>query len=564
MTCGTFTYQTRLAADPAQSAALDAYAALYGTVERTLFARMCAGADRGVLKSSMCAQWGITARQYNAISFGVKGKIDAIKERRVGLLRELKQRIDAAERVLKELAKHPPCDTLDRRRTRRFEIHQKKRRLASLRCRLAAMAADHQAGRVRIAFGSKKLFRAQFDLASNGYCKNDDCAQMAWRADWIAARCSQFMVMGSKDETAGCQGCVATPGVDGSIALRLRLPDSVAEGLASTGIGKHLLLTDIRFAYGHDEIVAAIRSSSSGATAAAEQLRTNLKVARRLTGTAITYRFVRDRKGWRVFVTVAVPTRAMTSSATIGAIGVDINADHLAVSETDRFGNLIRAWKLATPLYGKRSEQRRAIFGDQAVSIGRIASTAGKPVVIERLDFAQKKTVLETVDRRRSRQITALGYAMAASMLKAACFRAGVAVIEVKAAYTSVIGAINFAQRFGISIHQGAAFAIARRGLGLHERPVRRVGIVPTRDGGHVAFDLPARNRSKHVWSFWAASRSRLSAALVEHYRCAGRKPAPPAALATRPLRAHRSSGARFPGASQQHCSADDLGDVPL
>lgn len=563
MTCSTFTYQTRLAVDPVQSAALDAYAELYGTVERTLFARMCAGADRGELKSSMCAHWGVTARQYNAISFGVKGKIDAIKERRVGLLRELQQRIGAAEKVLEKLAKPPSCESADRRRARRFEIHQKKRRLANLRCRLAAMAADHQAGRVRITFGSKKLFRAQFDLANNGYGRNEDGAQDAWRADWIAARCSQFMVLGSKDETAGCQGCVATLVADGSLTLRLRLPDSVAEGLASTGVGKHLLLTDIRFAYGYDEIVAALRSSSSAATVAGGQRRTSVKVVRRLTGTAITYRFARDRKGWRVFVMIAISARASACSANLGAIGVDINADHLAVSETDRFGNLVRARRLATLTYGKRSEQRKAIFGDNAVWIARLALTAGKPVFIERLDFSQKKAELETVDRRRSRQISALGYAMAGSMLKAACFRLGVAVVEVKAAYTSVIGAINFAQRFGISIHQGAALAIARRGLGLHEKPVRRVGIVPTRDGGHVAFDLPARNRSKHVWSFWAASRSRLSAALVEHYRCAGRKPAPPAALATRPLRAHRSSGARFPGASQQHCSADDLGDVP-
>ena len=91
---------------------------------------------------------------------------------------------------------------------------------------------------------------------------------------------------------------------------------------------------------------------------------------------------------------------------------------------------------------------------------------------------------------------------------------------DVSAAYTSAIGAINFAQRFGISFHQRAADAIARRGefgkVGLHETPVQRVGLVPTRDGGHVAFDLPVRNRSKQVWTFWAGARRKLSAALVE------------------------------------------------
>jgi hypothetical protein len=148
-------------------------------------------------------------------------------------------------------------------------------------------------------------------------------------------------------------------------------------------------------------------------------------------------------------------------------------------------------------------------------------------------------------------------YKQAASMIEAACFGMGVTVLEVNPAYTSVIGAVNFAQRFGISIHQGAALAIARRGLGLHEKPARRVGTVPTRNGSHVAFDLPVRNRSKHVWTFWAGTQRKLSAALAEHYRCAGNKPAPPSALATRSLRPNRSSEAGFLGASQQNCSAD-------
>jgi hypothetical protein len=54
-----------------------------------------------------------------------------------------------------------------------------------------------------------------------------------------------------------------------------------------------------------------------------------------------------------------------------------------------------------------------------------------------------------------------------------ACFRAGVEVVQVvkmvkmvkvNPAYTSVIGAVNYARSKGISTHPGAAYAIARRG----------------------------------------------------------------------------------------------------
>jgi IS605 OrfB family transposase len=571
MTASTFTYQARIAIAPAQSSMLDAYAELFGMAERTLFAQFCAGEEADQLKSSFCAQWGLTARQYNAISAGLKGKIDSVKERRIGLLKEADHRIAAAIKVLKKLAKAPRGETAEKRRIRRFKIHQKKRRLATLEARRNAMDADHQAGTVRIAFGSKKLFRGQPALQVKDDVELEAVdnleAQLDWREGWRAARSSQFLVLGSKDETAGCQGCVATIAKDGSLTLRVRLPDSVVEGHQGFGepVDKHVVVEGVRLAFGHDNVVAALNSYSA-TTVVSDKGKSAGQKVRRITGTALTYRFVKDLKGWRVFVSVAVQAPAFTSKAQLGAIGVDVNADHLAVAETDRFGNLVNAQRLDAITYGKTEDRSKAIYGDIAVAIVSMAKATGKPVVIEKLDFAKKKAELEAVDRRRSRMLSALSYAKAAAMLKAACFRMGVTVMEVNPAYTSVIGAINFARRFGISIHQGAALAIARRGLGMHENPVRRVGVgvVPTRNGGHVAFDLPVRNRSKHVWTFWAGARRRLSAALAEHYRCAGKKPAPPSPLATRVMCANRSSEAGFLGASQQNCSADDIGDVPF
>jgi hypothetical protein len=66
--------------------------------------------------------------------------------------------------------------------------------------------------------------------------------------------------------------------------------------------------------------------------------------------------------------------------------------------------------------------------------------------------------------------------------------------------------------------------AIARRGLGLSERPTVQVAVVPTRRGGHVTFALPVGNRAKHVWSFWAEVQTHLKAALQA--QVLSRKPA--------------------------------------
>jgi hypothetical protein len=102
-------------------------------------------------------------------------------------------------------------------------VHQKKRRLFNLETRLEALVAQKEFGDPRICFGTRKLFRKQLNLEENGYRSHKE-----WQVDWRITRDSQFCVHGSKGETAGFQGCVATENVDGTFNLRVRLPDSLS------------------------------------------------------------------------------------------------------------------------------------------------------------------------------------------------------------------------------------------------------------------------------------------------------------------------------------------------
>jgi len=104
---------------------------------------------------------------------------------------------------------------------------------------------------------------------------------------------------------------------------------------------------------------------------------------------------------------------------------------------------------------------------------------------------------LEATGPRRARMISSFAYRLVGTSVKSACFRAGVETIEVNPAYTSVTGAVNHARRRGIPVHQGAAYAIARRGLGLSERPTVRKAVVPARNGAHVTFDLRAQDGTR-------------------------------------------------------------------
>ena len=98
--------------------------------------------------------------------------------------------------------------------------------------------------------------------------------------------------------------------------------------------------------------------------------------------------------------------------------------------------------------------------------------------------------------------LSAFAYRKFFQLLFSRAAREGVEVIGVNPAFTSVIGAVQFASGYGLSSHGAAAVAIARRGLRFGERLRSR-----------SAFPLPARNRGKPVWSDWRRVAQRLRAA---------------------------------------------------
>ena len=64
-------------------------------------------------------------------------------------------------------------------------------------------------------------------------------------------------MLGSRDETTGCQLCVATVADDGSLTLRVRMPDCLAQEH-----GKYITVENVRFAYGHETVLAALQSNA--------------------------------------------------------------------------------------------------------------------------------------------------------------------------------------------------------------------------------------------------------------------------------------------------------------
>ena len=322
----------------------------------------------------------------------------------------------------------------------------------------------------------------QHHLEQNGYASHEE-----WQQDWRDVRSNEFFVLGSRDETAGCQLCVAAVNDDGTLTLRLRMPDGLAESH-----GKYLVVPNVRFASGHDVVLAALGSNTEYAVYRRKHGEQEARATR--FGQAISYRFKRDAKGWRVFATTELPEVEITTDRRRGAIGVDLNADHLAVAETDASGNYVKAWRVPLVTYGKSHHQAEALIGDAVSGVVGYARGVGKPLVIERLDFRQKKAVLEGESRKYSADaVQSFSLWQGEGVLSCpVVIGEGVEIVAVNPAHSSVVGRVKFMERYGLTVHQAAALVLARRYLGCSERIPRR-WVCPIGNGVQVAFTVPVQ-----------------------------------------------------------------------
>ena len=441
---------------------------------------------------------------FNALRVSVEGKVTSIRAQQQPLADGLTRRIARAEGQIRKAEEHGRWD----------QVHHKKRRLTNLRNRLAGLEADIDGGRVRLCFGSKRLWRKQYHLDANGYGSH-----VVWPEDWPDARGGEFFVLGSRDETGGCQLCVAATADDGTLSLRLRMPDCLAEQH-----GKYLVIEGVGFAYGHEQVLASLQSNAEYAQSRHEH---GKKTARSTSlGQAVSYRFKRDGRGWPMFASFRMMDVPVVTGQRQGVTGVDLNADRLAVAETDASGNCINAWRAMLVTYGKSQRQAEALIGDVVATVVQYAKEAGKPIVIEKLDFRRKKATLEGESRKYSRMLSSFGYGKIKAYFLSRGYREGVEVHQVNPAYSSVIGRVKFMERYGLTVHQAAAMVLARRLLGCSEGIPRR-WVAPVGNGVNVAFTVPARKRVKHMWTYWGVVSGQLRPVLAAQHRLGKRRRRP-------------------------------------
>lgn len=363
-------------------------------------------------------------------------------------------------------------------------IAWRKARILKLETRLADQEKRIKEGRPSVCLGTKKLFHAQFSLEANGLADHAE-----WRGKWQEARSSNILMMGGCGETAKNQICQASEKPGGSFDLQITLPPALWKDH-----GKHLVLENLRF-------VDAKKRKGIPKDHGQRLLSRLLAMPCGKDAVPISWRLTRDARGWLCAFTADEGEIEGKTSRLAGMLGVDVNADHLAVSAVDRHGNVLDAWNVPLLLTGLSKERAADLIGKAARDCARAARERGFALAMENLDFADKKTRSGSLSKKHRTMLSAFATRQILTALGRAGRDEGVEAWSVNPAYTSVIGRHNHMGRTSMTSHQGAAAAIARRALGSRERPsrkavdaLRRVQASRGSKGGHTPEDvcLPA------------------------------------------------------------------------
>ena len=291
-----------------------------------------------------------------------------------------------------------------------------------------------------VVFGGKKLFKGQHTLQ---HYRNN---HKLWVEDWEQSRYSKMTISGRKDAKYGNF-------VFAYVSETKNLHFTTLNGVA-------VEIPNLVFPYGQENVEKAIQTQAD--------MPSNLKKEH---GNAIAWS-VEDHGDYYLFKCILdIPEEGnINHSKSDGLVGVDLNVDHIAWSNMNVKGQLIKSGVFEFELEGKSSGQAIKIIEAEAIRLVDLARKLNKPLVIERLNTTKSKVSHAYGNKKANKKMSMFAYRKLISAIKNRANKMGLAVFEVNPAYTSQIGKIKYMKRFGISIHQAASYVIARRAMGFKEK----------------------------------------------------------------------------------------------
>lgn len=483
---------------------LDSYAVLFNSLEHKLYKDLhIKKINQNTLKSGYISQYNINARHFNSLNVQLSGRISSVLELNKSYLEDAKQNLkfqqiklsknisslDYQQEQLNKVIKLNNQSKINIIngfiKKLKTKIYYNKIRIKNIEQKIKHLLDIKNTGNPHLTFGSNKLFRQQFQINNpNKQNKTKFTTHNQWKKEWQRKRSQSFVMVGSKDETAGNANCQITHIEGNKFNLQVNLNPK------ATKLKDRLVNIELEMFQGSDQIKQIINNNLS---------------KDKLLWQAITYRFYRnnERNTWQIFISIdkSKIKPEIISDKMRGRIGVDINKDHLSVVEIDDSGNLIKVFDIQLNLEGKASNQAKNNIALAIKELTEYAKDKAKGIVIEDLDFSAKKKELESgINKNYNKMLSSFCYKKIKQLLLSRAMDKGIEIYEINPAFTSMIGKLKYQQRYKLSTHQAAALVIARRGFSIKKE--RHIALKNTNKPFCV---LPVRNTYKTEGLYWKA-----------------------------------------------------------
>ena len=148
-----------------------------------------------------------------------------------------------------------------------------------------------------------------------------------------------------------------------------------------------------------------------------------------------------------------------------GAVGIDINVDHIALCETNKDGNIVLIKKYPIHKENTKNKRNEELY-QLAIEIMGQCESKKKSLVVEDLNFKQLKTRMLYRPKKQNKTLSSFAYKKILEKLERKCLMNEVDVIKVDPKNTSKIGKEKYTKIKGLSVHYCAAYVINPRGMG--------------------------------------------------------------------------------------------------
>lgn len=405
----------------------------------------------------LCRKYGFMKRTVNSALRQMKGRANALKELNKVQIQEKTAKINALDdkiakikdeiNTLKTKVVKNPNDKqlLTRYKNKKKKLYSWQQR----KLRFQNSIRDYETDKSRkysLCFGSKSFFGKQYNLEDNAYKTHDK-----WLNNFRKLRDRQLYFIGSSEETAGNQMCQLEYIEDSDrFILKIRKEYKYCKPDAKQNDRDNYVWLDVDFKYKRKLLIEALKD--------------------RLP---LSYTITRKGRKWYIDVSIRQICNIQTDNSN-GCVGLDYNNGFIALTETDKYGNIVKVENIPLWNHGTGNKAKSEL-SEKISKIVRYTTSVDKALSIENLKFSKAKSQqIRKGKRSYNKMLHLLDYGRYKQLCQDYCATYGVMLKMVNPAYTSKIGKQKYADNRKLTVHNSAAYVIARRGQGFEDTYIKK------------------------------------------------------------------------------------------